>query len=465
MIVQVISTGFFGKLLLTKPLGGLANFFVFIGSQIAYLLILVSIYILTGFFDRNLTLLFFVVLIISGILFLITTLAMGGVYNLLKKTMWISVGSHLRLIKYFFLGINILLFVSYPIVVGYVYFTSIHGSVTAIFPLIQVFVAYEVVTRLLRRVPTLDFLSSKFIDPNARTFYFITTTVDLIPLLLFISLTIWIFGWAENGIRLTFSGFSFKIFPWAIVTVVLINTIASILPHYAGTWRAKKYRLELIEEQRKFLTEVANILSLPSALTYIAKLNAMLGKVRDHVIKLVDSDEVLKNGMAIDGGLTFPEIKDNVPLDTKDPTDDAWARLSEVIVGELSTVMKSYQKEDALAFFQMTEDEFRTHRDKDVRFQHLDWLRELYGEILTVTVYLSKQKEVEKIEAKASRWSIRFSQEMSAAIAEGQSEQAKQKAYQCSHQFRSNHCSRYDSHRSYLLHFANYENFPLISTI
>ncbi|UCE07830.1 MAG: hypothetical protein JSW07_07300 [bacterium] len=300
------------------------------------------VWLLSGFLSIKLIIIFIICShigsIITGILWrLIGTTdipwAASGAWTgaeLTVKYSWVSL-----LLASFSLGLCI----SYPILCGIAYFSNPVPSprVTILISLYTLIMIYG--SGLGNTLPTMiSTISSKNLDEDTRLRILLNHGGLLTSIALIIALIFWAFDIIGKS--------------YIVIFVILgYFTFTILLPYFIGAQQAKKWRINLLEKKKGWLSNLLEVLEFPTPSQYRPKLEQLQNDLASEENKIIENDSMVKLGIEIDGieSTTFLPI----------------------------TLIEAY----------------RDSRDLEPRFNYLDFVRHLKNKIGEILAELAKLKK------------------------------------------------------------------------
>jgi hypothetical protein len=253
----------------------------------------------------------------------------------------------------------------YPIVGGIVFFRHPWASQMLQIAVVKYSLLFLGLNgQLMLMAVTWSILSSEDIDDDTRQRIFINQIGGLIPTAIFAALAFWAFGLGGTPLTLDFIGAPEGTLSLQTLLLLLVFFGVTVLvPYLVGTQRARIKNLDFLKKVRGYVTEIAEILAVPTGSLYVVRLTALRDKIVSSGNQLVNSDPLLLCELS---GRQNPE---QVPADKKDMLD---------------AIGKS--------------------RDLDVRFRFLEELKLLENELEGIVADLQK-RDAATIEVAAEHWS------------------------------------------------------------
>jgi hypothetical protein len=256
---------------------------------------------------------------------------------------------------------------SYPIVAGVLFFR--HQWAT---PALQiVIVKYSLLLLNLSgyavaMIVVMIMLASENLDENTRQRIFISQLGGMIPTAIFVALAFWAFGFGGKPLAFDFMGISRTISPQTLLLLLLFFATTILMPYLVGTQRAHRTNLDLLENIRNYVAELAGILEAPTGSLYITKLTELRDKVIITQEKFTNDDALL----TLEKGIR--QDTDQISAEDK-PMVDALEKT----------------------------------RDLDPRFKFLDDLGKFKKELEEIVADLQKRTEA-TVEAAAEHWGKKY---------------------------------------------------------
>jgi len=251
--------------------------------------------------------------------------------------------------------LSTLLFIAYPIVSGIAYFSNPIPSprVTILIFRYTLIVMYG--TGLGTLLPTsISTISSKNLDEGTRLRILLNQGGGLIGIAFIIALIFWAFGITGKGYNFEIGGIPLTMSPILIFVILGYFTFTILLPYFVGAQQAKKWRINLLEKEKGFLSNLLEVLEFPTPSQYRPKLEQLQNALVSEENQIVENEAMVKLGIEIEG--------------IESPASLPW---------EKRNLIKAY----------------KDSRDLEPRFTYLDFIRYLknkIGEILTELAKLKK---------------------------------------------------------------------------
>lgn len=325
------------------------------------------LYLLSGFWNLRLVLIFFATAQLGSLLALLVNAFLGAQS---EKTCMRSVWAGKEIdIKYPLMNtiggpLMIIIFLAYPVVAGIVHFQHAWSSDVLKILIVKCSLLLLILGGYpLMMTVTIMMLVSENLDEDTRLRIFVNQLVGMIPTALLVAFAIWAFGIGGPGLPFDFAGVSGTVSVRALLLVLLFFAFSVVIPYFLGTLRAKRRKLALCRETRDYVSRLADILESPTGPLYVSKLTQLSKEVADERSKLIQADALL----------TLAEAIDAAP---------------EQIPGEAKPLVDALEKT----------------RDLDPRFKFLDDLTKLGTKVQEITDDLQRRSgsDVEKV---AKDWS------------------------------------------------------------
>ncbi|MBT9331051.1 hypothetical protein [Paracidobacterium acidisoli] len=200
-----------------------------------------------------------------------------------------------------------IVFWCYPIVAGVIYFR--HPLYSGVVKILMV--KYSLLLLILGGYPLMlvvliGLLASENLDEETRQGIFINQLGGMIPTALFVALALWAFG--AGGVNHSFdmAALSGTLSLRTLLLLLLFFACVVLLPYLIGSKRARRRRLDFLQEQSGFIAGLVDVLESPTPLTWQEKLTKLRGELADRRTKLVDDEVSLQMKAELDAGSEVP---------------------------------------------------------------------------------------------------------------------------------------------------------------
>jgi hypothetical protein len=343
---------------------GLAGFFV-------------PVYLLSGLWSLKLFLLVLVASHLSVVLAWALNFMLGGQSNESGKRAY-CIGNEIEIrhlilfkaVQFAFL----LILIAYPIFAAIAFFRYPWSSST-----LETIVVRDTVLGLnlcgyaFICIVNCQVLASDNLDDDTRQWSFINQATGLAPAAIWVALASWSFGLAGTPLSLGPLGIPAQTLSWqTLVLLLAVFALAVLVPFVAGTARARRKRVSLLEKQKSFVGELEWILESPAASGYLDKLKALSQKVATARTDFIQAEPMLQfeqevNAMQADQTplqvkLTYDALKKTRDLDPRFKYADALEKLG-TDVEEIEAELKNLAPVAAVAAAKQFGDNYKSLKD------------------------------------------------------------------------------------------------------
>jgi hypothetical protein len=326
-----------------------------------------SIYLLTGYFNLNLTILFLATSIIGITLSAILWELFGS-----PATYW-GPRTHLagfefrlrhsRISPLLFALTGIIFFICVALI-GIEYFSNDPSSQISTIMIIR----YTLIGLIFSNYPfsfgtIIGVFTSENIDEITHLRFLITQLGSTIHTALLIAMAFWAFGINNLNFPIEIGPIIVSAFPIPYLVLFSFFCLPFLIPYAIGTRSARRWTITLLEKRVKWVDTMISILNWPIASDYIPKLVEVQGKLQEENNHIFENDPLM--------------------IWIRDRSKD-----TETLVSQKEINWISYQKS----------------RDFDPRFVYLDWICKLIGDITAIISGLTTISHDKEKETIAKEW-------------------------------------------------------------
>jgi hypothetical protein len=257
------------------------------------------VYLLSGLWSLKLFLLVLVSSHLSVVLAWVLNFMLGSQSNQSGSRAY-SIGNEIeirhlvlfKVVQYVFLFILI----AYPVFSGIAFFRYPWAS----FTLETIIVRYTLLALNLCGYALLCIvnclvLASDNLDDDTRQWSFINQAAGLAPTAVWVALASWAFGFAGAPLSLGSLGIPAHTLSWQTLVLLLgVFALTVLIPYVAGTARARRKRVALLEKQKSFVGNLEWILESPAPSGYLDKLNALSAKLDSARNEFIQAETLLQ---------------------------------------------------------------------------------------------------------------------------------------------------------------------------
>lgn len=323
--------------------------------------------------------------------------------QLLAESRWTSVSMMIRH-RWVAIVSGLLLIIvglGYPVAAGIVYFSNTVPSPAATLSVTRITLLVLFVGGTLGLLTSqIGLFTSENLNAASRQKLFYPTLGGLVPNGFILAVLLWTFS-APSAAAHSSQGIHVRFTPLVLVILLGYFLGTAVVPFIVGSSRNRKWQNQLRARQPKALGDVIQILNKPVSDSYDDELSALVSKLEKERADFVASDEGISYGLWLDQQkVTEAQLSAAAPgsasAGAEEEAVEGAANVSvDGIVGveavlyapdtaSLPEVLQAPTFYDA-SVVQLVEQfdpqDFYTSRSQDPRFEYVDWLDELIGEV------------------------------------------------------------------------------------
>lgn len=331
----------------------------------------VFMFLLARFFSPLLTLL----LLAVGFGALILGLVVRGLFGSRGaevEEFWegVGVGARSRGLMYVILAIGSVVVFGYPVAVGIVYFTNAIPSAEATLWILRFTLLGLVLGgQLPLLVAGANLLMTETVEDDARTLMLAQRVLALMSTAFLLVLTFWSFSIVEEGGDLSIGGVFADLGLFLVITLVLYFVVTALIPYLIGSRQSFLWRTGFQQDRDRLRRKLLDALGLPETDLKVQRLDEVLREARQEQATM-EADQLV----------VFAERVGNGNIDVEElPKDQR---------GYTAALVSSYP----------------LFRERDPRFQHLDWLREFTGRVDHIVEEIGSKRTEATVKKVADAW-------------------------------------------------------------
>ena len=297
---------------------------------------------------------------------------------------------------------------AYPVVCGVLFFWLPRPALPT--RILQATMLYYLVLSGLNAIRTAITVSSENLDEPARQTALLNGTAELVPVMLFLSITFWAFGVGTEGHRVLVGDTSLVVTPLVFVAIAAYFLVFALLPYVAGTQRGKRKLRLFLDERNSWYDRLHDVLIMPTPKLHERKLVGFEAEVRGSRDAFVNENPVL----LLDARLRAQGAKQDVQEAMDDmPELHASISMRRPTLPALPEALRRWTKlldhagvegENADDFQRFLVASMIDSRAVDPRFKHLHWFDGLLEEIEEARRSMRRQRTLQDKEAAAATW-------------------------------------------------------------